>query len=224
MTIVLQKQKLQILATVLRRNGVMLMNGPPVTRTFRRAALQAGQGRVMCEVEDEQENFLLHTQLFSPLGLTRSNGAAYAGDLDARYNRTGEACATAASATHGHCLGRSVADKLDYGCLPFLYNFIFPNGTAEPITQRMFPIEIVRIGAGYVQGVGKLVTKRSGATTVGARRVEISLYRWGSLVSRTADVAAPEYQVHLALGEGEVAIVEDATGLSGSSGRVKAPA
>ena len=41
----------QILKVVLDHDGVLLMNGPPVTRTFREAALQAGPGRVMAEVE-----------------------------------------------------------------------------------------------------------------------------------------------------------------------------
>ena len=46
--------KLQILEKVLSHDGVLLMNGPPVTRTFREAALRAGPS-VMAEVEAEQE-------------------------------------------------------------------------------------------------------------------------------------------------------------------------
>ena len=55
------KQKLQILETVLKHDGVLLMNGVPITRTFREAALRAGAGRVMAETEDEQENMMFHT-------------------------------------------------------------------------------------------------------------------------------------------------------------------
>ena len=203
------KQKLQILEAVVKHAGVLLMNGVPITRTFREAALRAGAGRVMAETEDEQENMMLHTHLFTPVGLTREAGPGYSTDLDFRYNRTCKACLTTASATDDHCMERSVVDKLDYGCLPFLIGRMFHNGTAEPITQRMFPIEIERIGAGFVQGAGKLVTKVSGLWDVGSSQVEVSIYRWGSLLSRHVQPATPGRKVQLILGDGEVAIVED---------------
>ena len=73
----------------------------------------------------------------------------------------------------------------------------------------MFPIEIERIGAGFVQGVGKLITNRAaGSWAVGSTSVELSTYRWGTLFSRVK-VAAPGRKVQLTLGDGEVAIVED---------------
>jgi hypothetical protein len=202
------KEKLQILEAIVKHDGVLLMNGPPITRTFREAALQAGPGRVMAEVEDEQENFMLHTHLFSPMGLTREAGPGYSTDLDFRYNRTCEACSTLASAGAEHCMERSIADKLDYGCLPFLIGRMFVNGSAEPITQRMFPVEIERIGAGFVRGVGKLITRRSGLWAVGSASVELSIYRFGMLVSRTTE-ATPARNVRLVLAKDEVAIVED---------------
>lgn len=102
----------------------------------------------------------------------------------------------------------SIRDHLDYGTLPFLIGVVFGNGTAEPITQRLFPIEIERIGDGFVQGVGKLVTNRAGVWAVGSASVEVSTYRWGALLSR-AHVAAKGGKVVLTLGDGDVAIVED---------------
>ena len=56
--------KLRILEAVVKHDGVILLNGgPPVTRTFREAAMRAGRGRVLAEVEGEQENFAFQTHL-----------------------------------------------------------------------------------------------------------------------------------------------------------------
>jgi hypothetical protein len=203
------KEKLRILDTVVvKHKGVLLMNGQPVTRTFREAAVRAGPA-VMAEVEAEQENFMLKTHLYSPLGLTREGGPSYNFDLDVRYNRTCEACLNTTTATNDHCMQRSIADHLDYGVLPFIIGRVFANQSAEPITQRLFPIEIERIGRGFVQGAGKLVTKRSGWWAVGAEAVEVSIYELGALVSRTPRRSAPNRTVQIDLAEGEVAIVED---------------
>ena len=101
-------------------------------------------------------------------------------------------------------------DHLDYGTLPFLIGQLFVNGLSEPVTQRLFPIEIERIGARFVRGVGKLITERLGSWAVGSAHVELSTYRWGSLVSREIKAAAAGRKVQLTLGDGEVAIVEDA--------------
>ena len=75
----------------------------------------------------------------------------------------------------------------------------------------MFPIEIDHIGSGFVQGVGKLITKRSGSWLVGSPTVQLSIYRWGSLFSREKAKVAVGGKVELKLssGLGEVAIVED---------------
>eukprot|EP01052_Picozoa_sp_SAG31_P024838 SAG31_NODE_2140_length_6350_cov_2.239962_1_plen_612_part_00 len=204
------KEKLQILDTVVHKHdGVLLMNGHPVTRTFREAAIRAGPA-VMAEVEAEQENFMLQTHLYSPLALTREGGPSYSFDLDFRYNRTCEACFNTTTATTDHCMQRSIADHLDYGVLPFIIGRVFANQSSEPITRRLFPIEIERIGQGFIQGVGKLVTKRSGSWKVGTDNVELSVYELGSLISRTAQRAAPNRTVRLSLAHGQVAIVEDA--------------
>ena len=76
----------------------------------------------------------------------------------------------------------------------------------------MFPIEVQSIGKGWVQGLGKLITKKSGTWVVpsAAKEIEVSLYVWGVLVSRSRAAHSPGGSVWLALGEGEVAIVEDA--------------
>ena len=204
------KEKLHILHTVVNTHGgVLLMNGQPITRSFREAAIRAGPA-VMAEVEDEQENFMLQTHLYSPLALTREGGASYNFDLDFRYNRTCEACLNTTTATTDHCMERSIVDHLDYGVLPFIIGRVFANQSSEPITQRLFPIEIERIGQGFVQGVGKLVTKKNGSWTVDAESVELSIYRLGLLVSRTQR-ATPNRTVQLYLSDGEVAIVDDAT-------------
>lgn len=47
------------------------------------AALRAGPS-VVAEVEDEQENFVLATHLFTPLALTREGGPSYSFDIDFR--------------------------------------------------------------------------------------------------------------------------------------------
>ena len=203
------KEKLQILDTVVyRHGGVLLMNGHPITRTFRETAIRAGPA-VMAEVEAEQENFMLKTHLYSPLGLTREGGASYNFDLDIQYNHTCEACLNETTATTDHCMERSIIDHLDSGVLPFIIGRVFANQSSEPITQRLFPIEIERIGRGFVQGVGKLVTKKSGSWPVGTESVELSIYHLGSLVSRKLQNSAPNRTLQLSLSDGEVAIVED---------------
>ena len=205
------QHKLKILEAVLAHDGVLLMNGPPVTRTFREAALRAGVGRVMAEKEDEQENMMLHTHLFTPIALTRDAGASYSFDLDARFSDTCAACSNESTAERESCLGRSIVDHLDYGVLPFVFTRMFRNGSAEPINERLFPIDIEAIGAGFVRGKDKLVTKLSGAQTVpagiGSGAVEVSVYRWAQLVSRKR-VAPVDCKVALQLGAGEVAIIE----------------
>ena len=210
MALLRRKEKLQILDTVVHtHDGVLLMNGPPITRTFREAAIRVGAGRVVAECEDEQENFMLGTHLFTPLGLTKEGGSTYNFDIDFRYNRTNKACLNTSTATADHCMPRSINDKLDYGNLPFLIGRMWVNGTAEPITQRMFPIEIKRIGNGYVQGVGKLVTKRSGLWDVGSTHVQLSIYKLGSLIARNSRATLTK-TLQLDLGQDEIAIVEDA--------------
>ena len=79
------------------------------------------------------------------------------------------------------------------------------------LQQRMFPIDIQHIGRGYVQGVGKLITKKGGQWVIpsAAAEIEVSRYLWGVLVARSRVAHAPGESVWLALGEGEVAIVED---------------
>jgi hypothetical protein len=86
---------------------------------------------------------------------------------------------------------------------------MFVNGSAEPITERMFPIEIEHIGKGWVRGVGKLVTKVGGRWAVpAAPQVEVSIYRWAVLLGRSRAHAAGGSVWLPELGEGEVAIVE----------------
>lgn len=61
------QHKVQMLNTIRKHGGVLLLNGAPVTRTFREAAMQAGRGRVLAEVEAEQESFAFQTHLFTPV-------------------------------------------------------------------------------------------------------------------------------------------------------------
>ena len=154
---------------------------------------------------------MLHTHLFTPIALTRDAGASYSFDLDARYSDTCAACSNESTAERESCLGRSIVDHLDYGVLPFVFTRMFRNGSAEPINERLFPIDIEAIGAGFVRGKDKLVTKLSGAQTVpagiGSGAVEVSVYRWAQLVSRKR-VAPVDGKVALQLGAGEVAIIE----------------
>ena len=62
---------------VYQHHGVLLMNGPPVTRTFREAALRAPPGTVISFVEGEQVNFMLWTHLYTAIGDTREAGRNY---------------------------------------------------------------------------------------------------------------------------------------------------
>ena len=55
--------------------GVLLMNGQPATRTFREAALRAGPGRVMAEVEAEQVCTKAGLLIETTLDLIRSSPA-----------------------------------------------------------------------------------------------------------------------------------------------------
>lgn len=157
---------------------------------------------------------MLFTHLFTPLALTRSAGLGYSTDLDARLSGTCAACTNSSTYHVQHCLGRSIHDHLDYGVLPFVMSLMFQIGTAEPMTQRLFPIEIVSIGQGFIASATKLVTKRSGVYTApslgmdGQQVLEISRYVWAALSSRKRVAARSDGTVHLELAEDEAVIVE----------------
>ena len=161
--------KLKLLRTVVNHSGHLLMNGPPVTRTFREAALRAGSPTVMAEVETEQENADLHTHLFTPIALTRAVG--YTNDLDVRFNHTCGACKIRNTDT-AKCLGHSIRDKLSYGVLPYVYESMFLRDCSEPITDRLFPIAVKGIQSGAVVGAKSLVTTRSSTSSPPTARAQ----------------------------------------------------
>jgi hypothetical protein len=72
------QHKVRMLEAIRKHNGVLLLNGAPVTRTFREAAMRAGRGRVLAEVEAEQESFAFQTHLFTPVSMRLSECAAHA--------------------------------------------------------------------------------------------------------------------------------------------------
>ena len=56
----------------------------------------------------------------------------------------------------------SVSEHLDFGTLSMGYNGLWKNGTGPNIYARMVPTTAVEIGEGFVVGLERTVTKRSG--------------------------------------------------------------
>ena len=93
------------------------------------------------------------SQLYSPLGLAKASNATGGGggDIDPAYaDVSGE-------------LVDNLYAQLDFGCLTFAYRRVVPNATGESIIRHVFPVTPQRLGAGFIVGRERAVTKVSGS-------------------------------------------------------------
>lgn len=156
-----QPQELRLLDIVRRRRGLMIMNGAPQTRSWIEAVLSSPQSAPINENENSEAFRAHHSQLYTPMMLTRYGGNLF--DVDPLYN-------------HTHCCGNdrelrrqfmtapclSVSEHLDFGTLSMGYNGLWKNGTGSNIFAQMVPTTAVEIGEGFIIGLERTITKISG--------------------------------------------------------------
>jgi hypothetical protein len=191
------------------KGAVMVMNGAPHTRSWYQNALTANHPTI-----NENENGCmwraLHVQLFTPIMLTRYGGNKQ--DPDPRYNYTKE-CPGPSLAERRECFSdicRCFNDHLDYGTLSMTYGALWHNVTAENVYAHMMPTTAVEIGEGFVIGLERTVTKRSGvyAPPHGTKTVygSATVYTYEQcLLKGTRELK--QAAVELELAAGEVAVV-----------------
>ena len=146
------------------KDGIMVMNGAPHTRSWFRNALTA-QNPTVNENENSELWRAHHVQLYTPVMLTRYGGNKI--DPDPRYNYTTE-CAGPTADERRVCftdICRCVHDHLDFGTLSMTYGALWHNDKRENVYAHMMPTTAVEIGEGYVIGLERVVTKRSGTYT-----------------------------------------------------------
>ena len=149
LTLLTLGNELKIREIVRANNGFFAANGPPVTRT-----IMEGMYGVHFQ-EDSEHCRVKHVQTYTPVMLNR-DGTSQAGDLDPRYNRQGN--------ISGSDVCWNILNHLDDGVLSYNYQGMFPKQPGVPtINERMWPITVKELGAGFVIGRERAVTKVSGS-------------------------------------------------------------
>ena len=112
--------------------------------------------------EDSFQASTTHTHLFTPITFNRYGGQRI--DLDPRYNSSCPSVKSRYPLMSAQCVGRNIADNLDFGALTFLYDGLFPNVSSSNhnILGAMFPTTARRLGEGLVVGRERIITKVSG--------------------------------------------------------------
>eukprot|EP01052_Picozoa_sp_SAG31_P029018 SAG31_NODE_2850_length_4998_cov_3.096346_4_plen_827_part_00 len=171
LTLLTNQHELHLAQRLDRKGGFMVMNGAPHTRSWFRNALTAANPTI-----NENENSELwrahHVQIFTPVMLTRYGGNK--ADPDPRYNYTTE-CAGPSAEERRLCftdLCRCFHDHLDFGTLSMSYGALWHNDARENVYAHMMPTTAIEIGEGFVIGIERVVTKRSGTY----RRPNSSIY------------------------------------------------
>ena len=138
--------ELELQGVIKANGGFLTANGPPATRTVieRKFGVHFQEDSEHCRVR--------HVQTYTPVMLNR-DGVAQSADLDPKYNRSGNISASDV------CW--NVENHLDDGVLSYSYQGMFPRGPQSTIMQVMWPITIIEIGAGFVLGRERAVTKVS---------------------------------------------------------------
>eukprot|EP00966_Prymnesium_polylepis_P156586 3617968-Prymnesium_polylepis.1 len=152
--------KLAIYERIRAHGGRAMANCAPVTAEVVAAGASAGADAVVNFVETGSAvNRLRWAQLYTPIGLAK--GLLPKGkpsDIDPRYaNVSGWPVPNLYAA-------------LDFGCLTFMYDHALPNvsgwrtpGKWVSVMRHIFPITPQTLGAGFVVGCERVVTKVGGA-------------------------------------------------------------
>jgi hypothetical protein len=210
LVLVTQPSELKLLEIVEKHDGVMIMNGAPQTRSWVQAVLAGGLSNAPV---NENENSVAwrahHSQLYTPMMLNRYGGNLF--DQDPLYNHT-DCCGDDHDARRwfmtAPCL--SVSEHLDFGSLSMGYGGLWHNSTAPNVYATMVPTTAVEIGEGYVVGLERTVTKRSGqySPPLGAPQyARSSTYVYGTDCLLTAPPANGSLTVQLSLKPGQIGVV-----------------
>ena len=190
------------------RGGIMICNGAPETRSWLRNALTAKLPTIN-ENENSRMWRALHTQLYTPIMLTRYGGNKR--DSDPRYNHTAD-CPGPTAVQRRICYTApclSFSDHLDYGVLSMTYGSLWKNDTRDNVYSQMVPTTPIEIGEGFVIGLERIVTKRSGTYTAPRTTADVftgsTIYRYQQCLKMSDEKGG--LTVNLQLAAGEIAIV-----------------
>lgn len=139
---------------VRQRGGVIAANAFPVTRTMLQASIR---NQVVHFVETSAKGRLSWGWTSTPIGLAKA--LFQASDPDPRYAHVG-----------GQPVDNLWAD-LDFGSLTYMYDMLLPNVSGwnapkQNVMQHIFPLTPLEIGAGWIAGVERVVSKASGNFTI----------------------------------------------------------
>ena len=187
----------------------MIMNGSPQTRSWIDATLTDVASAPINENENSAAFRAHHSQLYTPMMLTRYGGNLY--DEDPRYNHTdccGDDRVKRRQFMTAPCL--SVTEHLDFGTLSMGYNGLWKNGTGPNIYSQMVPSTPVEIGEGYLIALERTITKSSGVYRPPAR-ASTRYSRSTTFVYEDCLLSAPPVngtlEVHLELTPTQIAVI-----------------
>ena len=181
-----------------------------MTRTWVQAVRRMGALAPINENENSVAWRAHHSQLYTPIQLNRYGGNLY--DEDPLYNHT-DCCGDSRERrlhfmSTNPCL--SVMEHLDFGVLSMGYGGLWKNGSAPNIYEQMVPTTAVEIGEGYVTGLERTVTKRSGTyrppAQAGTRFTRSSIYLYDDCLLAGGPKSG-SLQVALALQPGQSAVI-----------------
>lgn len=160
-----QKHEIGLIQRVRDKNGVMVFNGQPNTRTLREYTQQGNGGSRLAGgrggaglhfMEDAEEARLRFTHLHTPITLNRATFQTF--DDDVKYN----ASCGAKGESPTVCVGRDLYNHLDYAVLPYGYDNLWAKDDTPTVVGRMFPITPVSLHAGTIVGRERIITKVAG--------------------------------------------------------------
>jgi hypothetical protein len=177
-----QEHEQKLMNMIKDAGGGIIANGQPATRTLRQYATGKGDGRSNIAGgpaganlhfrEDSPQATSVWTHLFTPITLNRFGGQRM--DLDPKYNASCPSTRHDAPFMTAACVGRNIADNLDFGVATFLYDGLFPNKSSSStnILHAMFPLTARQLGEGLIVGRERVVTKKSGTAQWDAQNAE----------------------------------------------------
>ena len=204
-----QANELRMFDRVVAKGGRMVMNGPPQTRTW----VEHMRANPRTASLNTRENHFawraMHPMLYTPVMLNRFGGSV--DDIDPKYNHTDEfPDSAAARRVYMQQPCQSITEHLEFGALSLGYDGLFKNVSRSNIYAHMFPITAIEIGKGFVIGLERTITKRSGRFTppVGAPAVaESSTYIYTNCYAAQAPMQAQSASVSLNLAPGQIAVI-----------------
>jgi hypothetical protein len=184
-----QHHEIKLMTYIKSKSGTVIANGHPPSRTLREYCRKGPRGSTVAGgpagaslhfKEDGFQSGATHTHLFTPITLNRYGGQRL--DLDPRYNSSCPSVKSRAPFMSAECLGRNIADNLDFGVLTFLYDGLLPNKSSSEhnVLASMFPMTARRLAQGLVVGRERVVSKVNGTALYDANAGEWHFHLAGS--------------------------------------------